>query len=630
MTTNGAMTDRPKTGTAKYRSVALGRAKVRVEHGRDGVLYLRSAAPVGPYPPRLTDRLVKWAGEAPERTLFAKRDATGAWRRITYREALGYARRLGQALLDRGLGAERPLLILSENDLEHAMLALAALYVGVPFAPVSPAYSLVSQDHGKLRRIVELMSPGLVFASDGGRYERALAAAVPEAAELVVTQNPPAGRRATAFDALAATAPTDRVDAAYAALGPDSLAKFLFTSGSTGLPKAVIHTQRMLCSNQQQLVDCLPFMAEEPPVLVDWLPWNHTFGGSHNYGLTLYNGGTLYIDEGKPAPQLIGETLRNLREIAPTIYFNVPRGFEEIAAALEADRALAERFFSRVKMLFYAAAGLSQPVWDALHRVAERTCGERIMMITGLGMTETAPFALCANWEAGRSGLVGIPAPGLELKLAPVEEKLEARYRGPNVTPGFWREAALTRAAFDEEGYYRSGDAVRFADLADPDQGLMFDGRIAEDFKLDSGTWVSVGPLRARILAAGAPYVQDVVIAGLDRRDVGVLVFPHVDSCRRLAEGLAPTAGQAEIVRHPAVRRWFQGLLDALAAGATGSANRVARGMLLAEPPSIDLGEMTDKGSINQRAVLTARAALVGELYGPAPSERVLHPRPEA
>jgi feruloyl-CoA synthase len=379
----------------------------------------------------------------------------------------------------------------------------------------------------------------------------------------------------------------------------------------------------MLCSNLQQIIDCLPFMAEEPPVLVDWLPWNHTFGGSHNFGLTLYNGGTLYIDDGKPVPQLIGKTIDNLREIAPTVYFNVPRGFEEIFAALDADRALARHFFSRVKMLFYAAAGLSQPMWDRLHRVAEETCGERILMITGLGMTETAPFALCANWEDGRSGLVGIPAPGLELKLAPVEDKLEARYRGPNVTPGFWRQAELTRAGFDDEGFYRSGDAVRFADPADPDQGLMFDGRITEDFKLDSGTWVSVGPLRAKIMAAGAPFVQDVVITGLDQRDVGIMVFPHVDSCRRICQTLPSTAGLGEIVADSSVRAWFQNLLDTLGDGSEGSASRVARGMLLEVPPSIDLGEMTDKGSINQRAVLAHRATLVEELHSAGPSARV-------
>ncbi len=609
--------------TAPTRRIALGRGRVIMDRAAHGVLRMRTSAPLGPYPEKLTERLVKFAREAPDRTLFAKRTGAGKWRTLTYARALDAARRIGQALLDRGLDAERPLVILSENDLEHAMLALAALHIGVPFAPVSPAYSLISQDFGKLRYILELMTPGLVFVADGKRYERALRAALPASIELVVTEAPPAERATTSFDSLAATQATARVDAAHAAVGPDTLAKFLFTSGSTGTPKAVIHTQRMLCSNLQQIVECLPFIAEEPPVLVDWLPWNHTFGGSHNFGLTLYNGGTLYIDEGKPVPQLIGKTIDNLREIAPTVYFNVPRGFEEIAAALDADRALAKHFFSRVKMLFYAAAGLSQPIWDRLHRVAEKACGERILMITGLGMTETAPFALCANWEAGRSGLVGIPAPGLELKLAPVEDKLEARYRGPNVTPGFWRQAELTQAAFDDEGFYRSGDAVRFADPADPDQGLMFDGRITEDFKLDSGTWVSVGPLRARIMAAGAPHVQDVVICGLDRREVGILVFPHVDSCRGLSATLPPNAGQAEIAADPAVRAWFQTLLDSLRDGAEGSASRVARGMLLAEPPSIDLGEMTDKGSINQRAVLAQRAALVEELYADVPSARV-------
>jgi feruloyl-CoA synthase len=608
---------------ASIRRISLGRGSVIMERDAHGTMRMKNSLALGPYPEKLTERLVKYAHEAPDRTLFAKRDGTGSWQTLSYAQALDAARRIGQSLLDRGLDAERPLLILSENDLEHAMLALAALHVGVPFAPVSPAYSLISQDFGKLRYIIELMTPGMVFVADGQRYERALRATLPGGTELVVTDGPPQDRAATPFAALVATDVTPRVEAAYAAVNPDTLAKFLFTSGSTGMPKAVIHTQRMLCSNLQQIIDCLPFMAEEPPVLVDWLPWNHTFGGSHNFGLTLYNGGTLYIDEGKPVPQLIGKTIENLREIAPTVYFNVPRGFEEIAAALDADRALARHFFSRVKMLFYAAAGLSQPVWDRLHRVAEETCGEHILMITGLGMTETAPFALCANWEAGRSGLVGIPAPGLELKLAPVEDKLEARYRGPNVTPGFWRQAELTRAGFDEEGFYRSGDAVRFADPANPDLGLMFDGRITEDFKLDSGTWVSVGPLRAKIMAAGAPYVQDVVITGLNRRDIGIMVFPHVDSCRRLCEALPPTAGLAEIVADPAVHAWFRNLLDTLGDGSEGSASRVARGMLLEVPPSIDLGEMTDKGSINQRAVLTHRAALVDELHADEPSARV-------
>jgi feruloyl-CoA synthase len=611
-----------------YRKVAFGRAGVTLERQAGGRILLKPVAPLSPYPRRLTERLLRWAREAPDRTFVAKRERGGDWRRIGYGAALATARRLGQALLERGLSAERPLMILSENDLEHAMLALAALHVGVPFVAVSPAYSLVSQDYGKLRYAVDLMTPGLVFASHGGRYAAAIEAAVPTGTEVVVTEAPPRGREARRYAELAATEPTSQVDSAHAAIAADTITKFLLTSGSTGMPKAVVHTQRMLTSNLQMIVDCLPFMAEEPPVLVDWLPWNHTFGGNHNYGLTLFNGGTLYIDEGKPTPQLIGETIRNLREIAPTAYFNVPRGFEEIAHALAADPALAKTFFSRVRMLFYAAASLAQPIWDALHRAAERTVGERIVMITGLGMTETAPFAICANWEAGRSGGIGHPAPGTELRLAPVGDKLEARYRGPNVTPGFWRQPELTRAAFDEDGYYRSGDAVKFLDSGDPQRGLVFDGRIAEDFKLDSGTWVSVGPLRGHIIAAGAPYVQDVVIAGHDRRELAALVIPHLDSCRGLCPELGPEAPLARVAAHAAVRAAFQRLFDTLSLKSTGAANRIARAIVLDEPPSIDAGEITDKGSINQRAVLQARAALVAELYAEKPTPRVIVAQP--
>ncbi len=495
------------------------------------------------------------------------------------------------------------------------MLALASLYVGVPFVAVSPAYSLVSRDFAKLRHVVDLMTPGLVFASSGVRYGGALAAAIPPGTEVVVSEDPPFGRDATDYERLASTPPGPGVDAAYAAITGDTLTKFLLTSGSTGMPKAVIHTQRMVTSNLQMIVDCLPFLAHEPPVLVDWLPWNHTFGGNHNYGLTLYNGGTLYIDEGKPTPELFAESIRNLREIAPTVYFNVPRGFQELSRALAEDRELARRFFSRVKMLFYAAAGLPQPIWDALHQVAEATCGERIVMITGLGMTETAPFAICANWEAGRSGGIGVPAPGLEVRLAPVGDKLEARYRGPSVTPGFWRNDALTGAAFDDAGFYKSGDAVRFVDPGDPQKGLLFDGRIAEDFKLDSGTWVSVGPLRARMIAACAPYVQDVVVTGHDRSELGALIVPHVASCRELCPELSVHASQAQIVAHPAVRARLQSVIEAFGETSTGSASHIARALLLSEPLSIDLGEVTDKGSVHQRAVLEARAVLVEALY---------------
>jgi feruloyl-CoA synthase len=610
--------------TAPIRKVPLGPSDAVFTRRDDGAVLIRSPHTLAPYPAKLSERLLHWAREAPERTFTAQRDRNGAWRALTYAQTLANVRAIGQALIDRGLSADRPMAILSGNDIEHALLALAALHVGVPYAPVSPAYSLVSSDHAKLRYVLQLLTPGLVFAAQGEAYAKAIAAALPAGTELVVTENPPGGRTATAFEALSSTAATGAVDRANAAVGPDTIAKILFTSGSTGQPKGVVNTQRMLCSNQEMLVATLPYLREVPPVIVDWLPWNHTFGGNHNTGLVLYNGGTLYIDDGKPLPGQFERTVRNLREIAPTVYFNVPRGFEELAPYLRREPALREKFFSRVGMLFYAGAGLSQPVWDAFDELAVQTCGERILWITGLGATETAPLATCANWEAGRSGMIGLPVPGQEMKLAPVGEKFEARFRGPNVTPGYWRQPELTREAFDDEGYYRIGDALRFADPQHPEQGLMFDGRLAEDFKLSSGTWASVGALRTRFIAAGAPLVQDVVIAGHDRDYIAVLVFPRLDDCRALCPELSKQAPSAEVLADPTVRDRFQALLDSLAREATGSAGRIERALLLDAAPSMDASEITDKGSINQRAVLKHRAALIDELYAGQPSLRVI------
>jgi feruloyl-CoA synthase len=611
---------------APYRPVALGGSlTARFTERPDGSTLVVSTEALGPYPGRITDRLLHWAAVAPGRTLVAKRVDGGDWRRVSYAEALAQARGVAQALLDFGLSAERPVAILSDNDIEHLLLALGAMLAGVPFAPVSPAYSLISQDHGKLRHILGVLTPGLVFAADGEAYARAIAATVPAETPVVVTGGRLDGRKTIAFEALAATPATDAVARAHAQVGPDTIAKFLFTSGSTKLPKGVVNTQRMLCSNQQMILQCFPHLAEEPPVLVDWLPWNHTFGGNHNIGITLYNGGTLYIDEGKPTPALIGETLRNLREIAPTLYFNVPKGFEEIANALETDAQLRETFFSRVRMFFFSGAGLSQPVWDKLERVAAAHCGERIRMLTGLGMTETAPFAICANAHEVKSGHIGLPAPGVELKLVPEGDKVEVRYRGPNVTPGYWRSPEQTRESFDEEGFYRSGDAVKPMDLADRGRGFVFDGRTAEDFKLSTGTFVSVGPLRARVIAAGDPCVQDVVIAGINRDEIGVLLFPRLDACRAFAQLPAGASPDAVLDAAP-VADFFQRLVDGLWQSGTGSATRVARAVVLREPPSIDRGEVTDKGSINQRAVLAHRADAVERLY--AGGAGVILPRP--
>jgi feruloyl-CoA synthase len=629
MSANAAATP-PHAGSEdtapRYRRVALGGSlAAQFETAADGTMRVTSTEPLGHYPLRLTDRLQHWADVSPEHTLAAKRERGGDWRRVSYADALKQARSIAQALLDLGLSAERPVAILSDNDLEHLLLGLGAMLAGVPYAPISPAYSTVSRDYGKLGQVLGVLTPGLVFASSAAVYGAAITAAVAADATVVLMHGSIADRSVRSFADLLATVPTAQVDEAHARVGPDTIAKFLFTSGSTKLPKGVINTQRMLCSNQQMILQCFPTLGEERPVLVDWLPWNHTFGGNHNLGLTIYNGGTLYIDDGKPVPALIGETLRNLREIAPTVYFNVPKGFEEIAAALEEDAALRDRLFSRVKMFFFAGAGLSQPVWDRLDRMAERACGERIRMLTGLGMTETAPFALCANGPSVQSGHVGLPAPGMVCTLVPEGGKLEVRYSGPNVTPGYWRAPELTADAFDAQGRYASGDALKHVDPFQPGRGFAFDGRIAEDFKLATGTFVSVGPLRARVVAEGSPCVQDVVVAGIDRNEIGLLIFPRLDACRALAGCTAGTP-TLEVLGSTAVRAFFQRLADALYAVGTGSATRVARSVVLVEPASIDRGEVTDKGSINQRAVLGHRDALVEQLYA-GDAESIYLPR---
>jgi len=606
------------TTAAKYRPLKFGVTRATVRDGVPGVHYLRADQELPPYPERLTDRLVHWAKERPDQTLFARRvknadGGSGDWKHISFAQALDAARRIGQGLIDRGLSAERPVLILSENDLEHALLALGCLYAGIAYCPTSPAYSLISQDYDKLRHVIKTLTPGLVFASDAQRYSRAMLATVGEDVELVTTHGTVPGRDTTSFVALMATEPTPAVDAAMAATGPDTIAKFLFTSGSTKMPKAVINTQRLWCANQEQMAQSMPVLAEGPLVLVDWLPWNHTFGGNHNFGMVVYHGGTLFIDDGKPTPALMHETLRNLREIAPTVYFNVPTGFEAIANAMQTDDLLRKTLLSRVNMFFYAGAALAQPVWDSLFESEEREIGERIVMTTGLGMTESGPFGIFVTSPDVKAGDLGLPAPGLELKLVDMQGKTEVRYKGPNITPGYWRQPEETAEAFDEEGFFKTGDAVKWIDETDVHQGLKFDGRIAEDFKLATGTFVSVGPLRARIIAAGAPYIQDVVLTGINLKEVGAMVFPT--PAVRALSGLPPDASMHDVLDHPAVLAHFQSVVNDLAKTATGSANRIARLCLLADPPTIDRGEVTDKGSINQRAVLSHRADTVAKLH---------------
>ena len=604
--------------TPKYRPLSFGVNRVQLRQGAAGVQYLQAEQELLDYPQRMTDRLQHWAQVAPERTFMARRQklsdgSLGDWRHVSYAQAWASARGIAQSLINRGLSAERPVVILSENSLEHALLALGCMLAGVPFVPTSPPYSLVSQDFEKLRHVLATVLPGLVFAADAERYGKAILATVGSDVEVMLNSGQLEGRASSTFAELLATVATPAVDAAMQATGPDTIVKFLFTSGSTKLPKAVINTQRMWCANQQQMAQSMPVLTQAPPVLVDWLPWNHTFGGNHNFGMVVFHGGTLYIDDGKPTPALMGETLRNLREIAPTVYFNVPTGFEAIALAMQNDAELRKQLLSRVQMFFYAGAALAQPVWDSLFASAEQEIGERIVMSTGLGMTESGPFAIFVTSPAVKAGDLGVPTPGLELKLVEVDGKTEVRYRGPNITPGYWRAPQETARHFDAEGFFCSGDAVKWIDPADIHQGLKFDGRIAEDFKLATGTFVSVGPLRARIIGAGAPYIQDVVLTGINMKEVGAMVFPT--QAVRALSGLDAGAAMSEVLAAAPVLAHFQQLLDALAAQSTGSASRIARLCLLAEPPTLDRGEITDKGSINQAAVLAHRAQLVQALH---------------
>ena len=617
-----------------YRDVHVGGCTEAVAQARpEGGWLLQSTEALGDYPRRMSDRLAHWAEVAPDRCFAARRNESGAWQGLSYRQMLERARALGAGLLNLGLTPQSPLLILSDNDLEHLSLMMAAMWIGVPSVSVSPAYSLVATDFAKLGHIVGRCSPGLVYASDP-RYGRAIRGAVPESVPVLLAQGHIEGRACHHYDALLESVAGPGVDAAHAATGPDSVVKLMFTSGSTKQPKGVIVTQRMWCANQQMLRQCMAFLGDAPPVLVDWLPWNHTFGGNHNIGIVLYNGGSLYIDDGRPTPKGMAETLRNLREISPTVYFNVPKGFAELVGAMQADPALAASVFRKVQAFMCGGAGLSQATWDALDTLAEATVGERIRVMSGLGMTETSPASTFLVDTGARAGRIGRPCPGVEVKLVPVDGKYEIRFRGPNVMPGYWNDPELTQAAFDEEGYYCTGDAAKPMDPDVPEAGLLFDGRIAEDFKLSTGTFVSVGPLRARVIAGGDPCVMDAVVTGLNLDEIGLLIFARLPECAVLA-GLPEDSPAAQVLAHPAVRAFFQDLLDRLWREGSGSANRPARLHLMHEPPSIDAGEVTDKGSINQRAVLDRRASLVQLMHAATPEisapegRQILFPRME-
>ena len=600
-----------------FRPVNFLPARVQVERRADDSMILRSPEVLQPYARCLGEFLERWAIERPQQIHLAQRQGND-WRSLTYTETLQAAYTLATALLQRNLSAQRPVAILSENSIEHALLALAAMHIGVPVVPVSVAYSLMSRDFKKLHAVFSLLSPGLVFVEDGQRYASALAALNDFDFELVVAKNgEDLSRRAIPFAELLQHNNTAAVAQAFAAITPDTIAKFLLTSGSTGEPKAVINTQRMLCSNQQAHAQTWPFLTEAPPVIVDWLPWNHTMAGNNNFGTALVHGGSYYIDEGRPMPGLIEKTVANLREIAPTVYYNVPRGYEALFPFLESDSELRRTFFSRLQVLLFGGAALPASLWERLHRVAEAELGQRVYITAGYGATETAPGVTLVHFETQQANALGLPIPGVVLKMVPIQgsDKYELRVKGDNVTPGYWRRDDLTAAAFDDEGFYRMGDAARWVKADEPARGLAFAGRLAEEFKLTSGTWVQVGALRTRAISALSPVAQDIVITGHDRDEIGFLIFPSLNGCHSLCPDFPAEAPLSVLLADERVRDVVRRGLQALQAEGGGSSTYATRAMLLEEPPQIDAGEITDKGYLNQRAILERRAQFVAQLY---------------
>jgi feruloyl-CoA synthase len=568
---------------------------ISAERRDDGSWVLRSRTPLEPYERSVGAVLARQARRRPDADLLCERDADGRWRRVTYGQAWQAAQAIGQALLDRGLGPEQPAMALSGNSVDHGLLMLGCHVAGVPFVPVSAAYSLESSDFATLRHVVRRTAPGLVYVGAVEPHARALAAV--DLGDAALVSSTP-GDDAVAFGDLASTPPRDGIAAAADEVGPDTVAKILFTSGSTGMPKGVITTHRMLCANQQMTRQVWPFTTREPVVLVDWLPWSHTFGGNHNVGLVLWSGGTLYLDAGRPAPGLVETTLSNLREVSPTAYFSVPAGFAALLPHLEADPDLAARFFARLRIILYAGAALTPEAWDRVEALARRYADQPIPLTSSWGSTETAPMATTAHFPLDGPGCIGVPVPGVTVKLVPAERSLELRVAGPNVTPGYLGEPEQTAAAFDDEGFYRMGDAGRFLDPERPERGIVFDGRVAEDFKLATGTWVNVGTVRTALVSAGAGLIRDAVLTGHDGPELGALVWLTADD----RDGL-----RAAVDKHNAAH--------------PQSSARIGRVLVLAEPPAIDDGEITDKGYVNQRAVLAHRVAEQVRLHGPGAAD---------
>jgi feruloyl-CoA synthase len=598
---------------------------IAVDRRPDGVIVLKSKFPLKEYLPHIPAALAQWAIERPDHTWLAqRRGPQREWHRISYAEAKRTVDALTQAILDMKLPEGAPVAILSGNSIEHALMTQAAMQARLPAAPVSPAYSLMSQDHAKLKYLFGLIKPKLVMVQDGPTFEKALNALDLTGIRVIHVDRPPQGIESLAYADLVATKVTDAVAQSIAKIAPDTIGKLLFTSGSTGMPKAVINTQRMMCANAAMMMQVRPRDPNGPlPVFLDWMPWNHTMGGNALFNPALIEGGTLYIDDGRPVPGQFEETLRNLREISPTYYANAPVGYAVLASAMEKDDALCHSFFKNIGIMGYGGARLPDDLYDRMQALAVRATGERIVFYTGWGSTETAPTSTGTYWDTERVGLIGLPFPGVELKLVPAGPKYELRLRGINVTPGYYNQPELTAKVFDEEGFYCIGDAGVFVDPNDPSQGLIFAGRVVEDFKLFTGTFVQVGPLRTDAIAAASPVVHDALVTGQDRPYVGLLAWPNLHACRQLIGN--PDAGFEDVVKHPAVIDCVRKGLEAHNAAANGASSlRIDRVMLLVEPPSIDGNELTDKGYINQRAGLDRRAALVDQLYADPPADDVI------
>ncbi|GLU43952.1 feruloyl-CoA synthase [Allomuricauda sp. NBRC 101325] len=562
---------------------------------------------------RITDHLKYWVEKIPNKVFLAQRDENGQWEKVTYGEAWKKMLGIAAYLLQTPVSVEKPIAILSGNSVEHGLIALAAMHIGIPYSPISPAYSLRSTDYVKLKHCMELLTPGLIFVQNGKQFSKAIHAV---ASHLPVIAVNDVLEGQTSFDEVCKTEASEEVGNTHGTIQSDTIAKILFTSGSTGWPKGVINTHGNITTNWRQITQTFPFMKNGGLELIDWLPWNHTFGGNHNFGLTLYNGGTLYIDEGNPTPKGIKTTIQNLREVAPTVYFNVPKGFEELIPILRADDTLRNHFFSQLKMFFYAGASMPQHVWDGLEQLAYDTIGKRLLISTGLGMTEASPSALFNTEFGSQSGMLGVPVPGLRMKLVRDGDKLEARFKGGNLTPGYWRNPEATQKVFDEDGYYKTGDALKMVDENEPNKGMLFDGRISEDFKLDTGTWVRVGVMRSRLIKAGNGIIRDAVIAGHDESYISAIIILDQHLCEKRI-GDSTKTNIKSLAKHPLVIEEVQQALNQLGFESTGSSTCIVKAIIADFELDMDKGEVTDKGSINQRAVLTHRRELVEHLYAP-------------